>query len=163
MQKKEQRDIEKNWVIFKDYNNEMRIIYSWSPLTIGIELGRIEQENNYKSTFYAIENKKTPSFFKFVRGSSNGVNIGNEIWFLSHIVNYEDRRYYYHIFIVLDAITYEVKKYSRIFTFEGEKVEYSLGFIYIEDLKQFMIGYSTYDRESKYMMVTKWKIDEMMK
>jgi len=164
--KKEQTEIEKNWVSFKDYNNDMRIVYNWQPLTIGIErMSRnlIEEVGEMKkSEFHILTRYNTPPLFKYIRGSTNGVTINNEVWFICHIVSYEDRRYYYHIFVVLDAITYELKRFSRIFTFEGEKVEYTLGFLYIEDMKQFMIGYSTYDNETKYMMVTKWKIDEMM-
>jgi hypothetical protein len=104
---------------------------------------------------------RTPQFFKWVRGSTNGINIGNEIWFMCHIVSYEDRRHYYHIFVILDAETYELKKYSRIFTFEKEKVEYTLGFEYMEDTKRFLIGYSIMDRETKYVMIPKHKIDEL--
>ena len=44
----------------------------------------------------------TPSFFKYVRGSSNAIIIKDETWFLCHIISNEDRRYYYHLLIVLD-------------------------------------------------------------
>jgi hypothetical protein len=81
----------------------------------------------------------------------------NEVWFICHLVSYEDRRYYYHIFVVLDALTYQVKRYSRLFTFEGEKVEYTLGFVSLgEDL---LIGYSILDRETKHILVPREKIE----
>jgi hypothetical protein len=154
LSKKNQRKVEKNWVLFKDYNGETKYIYEWSPLTIGII--RDGQE------FHVIDKLQTPSFFKYVRGSTNGVLIGDEVWFICHVVSYEDRRYYYHVFVVLNAITYEVKRYSKLFTFEGEKVEYTLGFTYIEDMKQFFIGYSVMDRETKYILMSRTRIDEIM-
>jgi hypothetical protein len=77
-------------------------------------------------------------------------------------VSYEDRRYYYQIFVVVDAETYVPKKYTPWFTFEKKKVEYSLGFVYIEDLDVLFIGYSLMDSETKYMTVKMDSIKEML-
>jgi len=104
---------------------------------------------------------KTPPFFKWLRGSTNGQRVGDEIWFMCHIVSYEDRRYYYHIFVALDVKTMELKQYSRIFTFEKEKVEYTLGFVYLEENKELLIGYSLMDRETKYMTIGRDKVEEL--
>jgi hypothetical protein len=145
--------------------NEMNMVYEWYPLTIGNikkdDINLVDDKNNSLMELNITHKLRTPQFFKWVRGSTNGITIGNEIWFMCHIVSYEDRRYYYHIFIVLDAETYELKKYSRIFTFEKEKVEYTLGFEYMEDTKRFLIGYSIMDRETKYVMIPKIKIDDL--
>jgi hypothetical protein len=103
----------------------------------------------------------TPNFFRWVRGSTNGVTIGDEVWFICHVVSYEDRRYYYHLFVVLDKTTMKMKRYTRMFTFEKEKVEYTLGFIYMEREQQFLIGYSVMDRETKYMAISKKNIDTL--
>ena len=46
------------------------------------------------------------------------------------------------------------------FTFEGEKVEYTLGFVALDD--KFLIGYSIMDRETKYITVGKSTVDDMM-
>lgn len=162
-----QREVEKNWVLFQDSNNKMKIIYNWSPLVIG----DIESDRNTVSTtnmnpmvFAKSHTLKNPHFFKHLRGSTNGVRIpqNNEIWFICHTVSYEDRRYYYHIFVVLDATTYEVKKYTPYFTFEKEKVEYTLGFVYFEMTDEIMIGYSLMDCKTKYMMLDKSVIDSML-
>ena len=104
---------------------------------------------------------ESPSFFKWVRGSTNGISINDETWFICHLVSYEDRRYYYHLFVVLDSTTYELKRYSKLWTFEGQKVEYTLGFVYIKELQQFMIGYSTNDCTTNYMVVSKGRADEL--
>jgi len=171
IKKENQRSIEKNWVIFRDSKFENKMIYEWHPLTIGIHRDHpdkiLDGENRPVTQFHVEYTINTPSFFKWLRGSTNGINMvnqidgTNEVWFICHLVSYEDRRYYYHILVVLDANTYKLKKYSKLFTFEGEKVEYTLGFVYFENKKQFLIGYSIMDRETKYMMVPKSKLDEL--
>jgi len=148
----QEREIEKNWVLFDDRN--CKCIYSWGPLVIGY----IESDTFIK--YKEITN--TPSFFKNVRGSTNGVRIANEFWFICHLVSYEDRRYYYHIMIVLDANTYEVKSYTPLWTFEKEKVEYTLGFVYFPDKNQFLIGYSVLDSKTKYLTISKQIFDDWM-
>jgi tetratricopeptide (TPR) repeat protein len=158
-----QRTIEKNWVLFRDYRNENKMIYEWHPLTIGIHRDhpdRIIDGNNRPITqFHPVHSIATPRFFQWVRGSTNGVNLGNEIWFICHVVNYEDRRYYYHLLVVLDNKTYNVLRYSKLFTFEKEKVEYTLGFVFFEKTNRFLIGYSVMDRETKFIEVSKEHLD----
>jgi hypothetical protein len=95
---------------------------------------------------------ETPNFFKWLRGSTNGVIIGDEIWFLTHLVSYEDRRFYYHCMVVLDSKTMKLKKYSNLFTFEKSPVEYTLGMVFIDET--LLIGYSIMDRETKYIGVS---------
>ena len=158
-----QRPVEKNWVMFKNGHREVKMIYGWHPLVIGTVKEhpdkKIDDKNNIVYKLQITDSKKTPNFFKWVRGSTNGVVVDNEIWFICHLVSYEDRRYYYHIFVVLDLYTMEVKRYSKMFTFEKQKVEYTLGFVYFEKEKQFLIGYSLMDRETKYMMIGKDKVE----
>ena len=90
-----------------------------------------------------------------LRGSTNGVVIKDELWFICHSVSYEDRRNYYHIVVVLDRETLALRRYTPFFTFEGEKVEYTLGFVYLEKTDQVLIGYSLYDKCAKYMSVSR--------
>jgi tetratricopeptide (TPR) repeat protein len=103
---------------------------------------------------------KVPSCMRNLRGSTNGIFIPstNEIWFLAHSVNYEDRRYYYHTWVILDAATYECKRCSPFFTFEGEKVEYTLGLAYGEESDEFIVGYSVLDRTTQFLKITRSKI-----
>jgi hypothetical protein len=129
------------------------MIYKWHPLTIG----QIENDN-----FVQTHEITTPRFFQHVRGSTNGIQIGDEIWFIAHTVSYETRRYYYHLFIVIDKTTYSIKRYTRLFTFARKPVEYTLGFVYFEQVNQFMIGYSVLDRTTEYMMLDKTKIEDLM-
>jgi hypothetical protein len=48
-----------------------------------------------------------------------------------------------------------------MFTFENEKVEYTLGFEYLHEKQRFIIGYSAMDNCTKYMLVSKQDIDEL--
>jgi tetratricopeptide (TPR) repeat protein len=141
-----QKSIEKNWVLFSDNTQQLKVIYNWYPLTI------CDVINNECIINRQIE---TPRFFKYVRGSTNGIIIGNEIWFLCHLVSYEDRRYYYNLFVILDLNTLNIKKYTQLFTFEKSPVEYTLGFIYLEESNDFCIGYSIMDKETKFITVSK--------
>jgi tetratricopeptide (TPR) repeat protein len=160
-----QRNIEKNWVMFENSARELKIIYGWFPLRIGNIIdhpnSKIDDKNNPIKKMIITHEVKTPNFFRWLRGSTNGQIIGNEIWFICHLVSYEDRRFYYHIFVSLDSKTMELKRYSRIFTFEREKVEYTLGFVYMEDTRELLIGYSIMDRETRYMTISKDKVEEM--
>jgi glycosyltransferase involved in cell wall biosynthesis len=148
-------NIEKNWVLFEDGNNQLKMIHSWCPLTIGTC-----KMNDSNPTLNISESLATPYFFRFLRGSTNGIRIDNEIWFICHTVSHEARRYYYHIFVVLDLHTLQVKRYSPFFTFEGKAVEYTLGMLYFSEPREFMIGYSLFDKETKYMMVSRENIEK---
>lgn len=152
-----QRSIEKNWVLLETLSKEMRVIYNWHPIV----LGKITNEN----VFQKISEIATPSSFKHLRGSTNGCLIPelHEIWFLCHAVSYEDRRYYYHMWVVLDANSCALKKYSPFFTFQKEKVEYTLGLYYSVNDKAFVVGYSIMDRETHYMEIDKTTVDGMMR
>lgn len=149
--------IEKNWVLIprKDPLQEstLKAIYHWSPALI---IGDIKED-----TFAETHRINVPTFFKYLRGSTNGILVDNEMWFMCHAVSYEDRRYYYHIVVVLDAESFEVKRYTPFFTFEGAKVEYTLGMVYLEETHTFLIGYSVYDKETKYMFLRRDVLETM--
>lgn len=156
--------IEKNWVLFTS-NNETYIIYQWHPLKI------YKLDNNKQDVFNfemgyenmsLITTLETPEYFNDVRGSTNGVKVKDEIWFLSHIVSYEENRYYYHMFIVLDEKTFAIKRATRMFTFDGNRVEYTLGFCYFEKKDTFLLGYSILDSTPDYYFVSKNTIENMM-
>jgi hypothetical protein len=99
-----------------------------------------------------------PAVFRHLRGSTPGVRVGDEIWFLTHMVSYEERRFYYHMLVAIDRATFKVLRYSRLFTFEKEKVEYTLGFVYDKRKEMFTIGYSTMDQSTKFILISKEKM-----
>ncbi len=147
------RRVEKNWVLFPN-KNTLNVIYQWHPLIIG-EYADCIEDNTSMALFVPKVNVQTPHFFKSMRGSTNGVVIGENIWFITHLVSDEARRYYYHVFVLLDKTTYVLKKYSIPFTFEKKNIEFTLGFVYLEQQEQLLIGYSTNDSTSKYVAITK--------
>jgi glycosyltransferase involved in cell wall biosynthesis len=169
-----QKQVEKNWVLFTDGEGRLKIIYGWHDMIIGdvkpeTELEPADSDDeitadsaNQSYLFSKTHSIATPESFKHIRGSTNGVRIGDEIWFICHTVSYEDRRYYYHLFVVLDSRTYAVKKYSTLFTFDREKVEYTLGFVYLESTYTFLIGYSKMDCQVEYMEVPRSAIESML-
>jgi hypothetical protein len=175
-----QRDVEKNWVMFEDANGNLKMVYNWHDMVVG---NCVPVESGYE--FRRTHTIKTPPVFKYFRGSTNGVRIGDEIWFICHVVSYEDRRYYYHSIFTIDATTYEVRRFTPLFTFDGDKVEYTLGFVYLEDEQElqkesgvdgttftfsdssssdgtFWIGYSKMDCSTHYMAVKKSAIEKLM-
>jgi tetratricopeptide (TPR) repeat protein len=128
---------EKNWLLF-EHAGQPKILYSWKPLIVGsTETGTFVPER-------AMED--VPAHFRHLRGSSNGACVDDEIWFLTHMVNHSAPRHYYHCFVILDAVSLAVRRWSTLFTFEGEKIEYAAGLVVEPD--RVMITYSTWDSES---------------
>ena len=155
------KPVEKNWVLFTD-KSALKVIYNWYPLTIGDYVTNSDVDiENTTTKFVTTHTINTPYIFNKVRGSSNGVIIGDEVWFITHIVSDEERRYYYHLFVVLNKNTYELIRYSNMFSFEKEKIEYTLGFIYLEHETRFLIGYSTNDSSTKYIAIDKKNIEAL--
>ena len=152
LKKEGEHTVEKNWVLGSNKAGDLHCVYGWHPLNVG----KISPEGIYHTTY----TQKMPAFFKHVRGSSNGCLWGDELWFLCHTVSYESRRYYYHLFVVLDANTFALKKYTPWFTFEKKPVEYSLGFVFYSGA--ILIGYSLMDRCTKFITVDKLHFDKMM-
>jgi tetratricopeptide (TPR) repeat protein len=159
---------EKNW-IFADFNNKTHIVYEWHPLKIC--------ELNEDNSISVIETKEMPNIFSRVRGSTCGFNYtkkigenvcGNinidieetEIWFVGHIVSYENPRHYYHIIYVFDAIM-NLLRYSAPFKFEGEPIEYCLSIIVEDD--RVLMNYSTWDRTTRIGVYDKKYIDSIVK
>jgi hypothetical protein len=97
--------------------------------------------------------------FRYVRGSTNGFEYKNEIFFIVHLVSYEQPRDYYHMLITFDN-DMMLKRYSPIFKFEGENIEYCLGLIVEDD--RVICSYSTWDCSSKIAIYSKGYIDSIL-
>lgn len=147
---KDKKNIEKNWVLFEKSGNFEYCIYKWFPLTIG----KINMSTE-PATYSVTHSFQMPNMFKLVRGSTNGVNMpNNEVWFICHIVSYESKRFYYHLFVCIDKQSMQLKYYTPFFTFENSPVEYTLGFIHEPHLNTLLIGYSKMDRETNYIRIS---------
>jgi len=158
---------EKNWV-FVDYKNSTHIIYDWHPLRIC----KIDSKNKLN----IVEKRETPKIFSRIRGSTCGFKYSNkiststngnisidvmedEIWFVNHIVSYENPRHYYHLISVFDS-NMNLLRYSAPFKFEGESIEYCLSIV-VED-EQVLINYSTWDRTTRIGVYDKKYIDSIV-
>jgi glycosyltransferase involved in cell wall biosynthesis len=142
---------EKNWV-FTMLNDELHIIYKWSPLMIC----KIDKNN-----IIPIISKNMPLFFSIIRGSTcETIDLEtNEKWFICHFVSYENPRKYYHIFVVLDN-NFNLLKYSAPFKFENEPIEYCLSMLIKNE--QIVINYSTWDRTTKIGIYDKKYIQSLL-
>ena len=171
---------EKNWVFF----DEDRVIYSWFPLTIGKIIDKQTQDTDTdknqdqnqgkndneiggdsvakKPSWFLelLEEKQMPNFFRHVRGSTHGCEFQNEIWFLCHAVEYSQPREYYHFFAVFDKATMNIKRWSHLFKFEGEKIEYALGLIV--ECDRIIVSYSKWDREPAIGVYDKFRVEMEM-
>jgi len=149
-QRFKQTSCEKNWV-FVDYRNKTHIVYDWFPLT----LCRVESNE-----LQIVETRDMPGIFSKVRGSSCAFVYGEERWFVTHIVSYENPRDYYHLIAVFDS-NMHLLRYSAPFKFEGEPIEYCLSIV-VED-SRVLLNYSTWDRTTRIGVYEKSFIDSLLK
>jgi len=150
------KDCEKNWVFYGDNN----IIYQWYPLITGkiIKHNNDTNDNNNQFMFNKEKEILMPPFFQQVRGSSNGYTFNDEFWFICHVVEYCQPREYYHFFAIFDKNTMTIKKWSNLFKYEGEKIEYSLGLIVEEE--RIIISYSKWDSNPCIAIYDKEKVEK---
>ncbi len=141
-------ECEKNWV-YANLSGDLNIVYKWSPLT----LCKIDESVGALNMVKTIE---MPKIFKHVRGSTNGFNYKNELWFIGHLVSYEQPRHYYHIFSVFDE-NMKLLRYSAPFKFDKECIEYCLGIVVEDD--RIICTYSSWDRTTNIAIYDKAYID----
>jgi tetratricopeptide (TPR) repeat protein len=160
---------EKNWT-YVNYKGSTHIIYDWHPL-------KICKLNNETNILSLVEKREMPKIFTRIRGSTCGFNYlkkigennnGNiaidvhesEIWFVTHIVSYENPRHYYHVIVIFDS-NMNLLRYSAPFKFEGEPIEYCLSIVVEDD--RVLINYSTWDRTTRIGVYDKKYIDSIVK
>lgn len=145
---------EKNWV-YTNYDNELCVIYKWFPLTIC----------SIKDNEISIKKEvKMPWIFNEIRGSSNSYEYFNsetkkkELWFIVHNISNKTPRNYYHLLVVFDE-KFNLIKYTSLFTFENEKIEFSLSIIVNDN--EIIINYSNWDRTTKIGLYDKNYIETL--
>jgi tetratricopeptide (TPR) repeat protein len=134
---------EKNWIGYKDI-----FIYSWCPLTVG----NLNDKNQLQFTHII----PTPPIFKHFRGSSNLLLFKNELWCVTHYVKYATSSKYFHVIVVIDPLTFAVKRYTPPFYFDRLGIEYCLGLIIIKN-----IIYTTVSRNDCNPVICKVNIDKL--
>jgi mannosyltransferase OCH1-like enzyme len=139
---------EKNWC-FVNYQDKLRIVYDWHPLTI------CDISNN---NLNLVESKYIRSdFFKNVKGSSTGFKTNDELWFVLHKSQLNN---YQHFFAVFDH-DMNLLRYSELFKLDNRRVEFCIGLI-IED-ERTILSFSSLDTniyigvyENNYIDSIKW-------
>lgn len=130
---------EKNWLGIPFTDN---IIYNWHPLQLGsIEDNQLKLHARYE----------TPAFFRNIRGSAVPFRVNNELWTMTHFVEYSTPRKYYHLFVVLDANTYKPIRWSLPFVFGSPTIEYCIGALWTPD--GILCVYSTMDDNPQKIVI----------
>lgn len=127
---------EKNWLALT-HLPEIHFIYSWYPLMIG----KINQETN---CLEITKQRKMPAYFQKVRGSSNPIEINNQLYCLTHVVKYGSPRKYFHNIVVFDKQSLEPIMISEAFCFQEIGIEYCLSMNYTDNNKLEFV-YSHFD------------------
>ena len=109
-------ECEKNWLPI-DHTSD--VIYKWHPLQIGTFSGKDLKLH----TIYP-----TPWFFTHLRGSAVPIQVENEIWCLTHFVEYSSPRKYFHCIVALDK-SYKPLSISLPFVFREKTIEYCIGWM----------------------------------
>lgn len=158
------KECEKNWVFYGNNN----VIYQWYPLITGKIINNTTNNTTNDTTnattnatefiFNKEREIQMPPFFQHVRGSSNGFTFNDEVWFICHVVEYCQPREYYHLFAIFDKNTMTIKKWSNLFKYEGEKIEYSLGLIVEEE--RIIVSYSKWDSTPVIAIYDKEKVEK---
>ncbi len=150
-------ECEKNWV-FVNIAGERRVIYNWSPL----QICKIDEENPAILRRVCMKKETDyPGLFKHIRGSTCGFNYNDEIWFVVHIVSYEEPRHYYHMILVFkNNEDMALLKYSPLFKFDEHCIEYCIGLVV--EKSRVIATYSSWDRSTNLAIYDKKYIEEMM-
>ena len=139
---------EKNWIpVVK--NNELFIIYSWSPMKI-CKIGeedRLEIVNTHQPLL--------PYYHK-IRGSTTFIEDEGSLLGLVHFSDDTHPRQYFHMFVRLDKETFEPFAYSEPFCLQHFGVEFCVGFTVRDD--KFMFWLSKMDNNAVMVSIARDKI-----
>jgi hypothetical protein len=137
---------EKNWVFFNN-NGDLNVIYKWKPLyicKINYDTKKLDLLNS---------NDNVPAFFNMFRGSTNGVEYDNKIWFIVHYSKkIKDKNCYLHVFIVFDK-QMNLLGYSNPFKFKNCIIEYCIGMTINKNTNNFIITYSLLDNTTNLIVL----------
>ena len=130
---------EKNWVyVCPKGADTPLLVYRWHPLQV---CQCVEDEIVVERVV------PTPPLFATLRGSTHGFLYEDEMWFVTHFVEYATPRRYYHMVLVFDDAMTELRRVSPSFKFENQNIEYCLGLVVEHD--RLLFSYSTWDETSK--------------
>ena len=119
---------EKNWIPIT-YEGQEAFIYRWSPM----EIGKIVDKPDGSKHLQIIKSHdiQEPWFHK-VRGSTTFTKTEEGLLGVVHFSDEGSPRHYYHVVILLDAVTLKPIRYSKPFYFQKIGVEFCIGFTVME-------------------------------
>jgi hypothetical protein len=119
---------EKNWVPVT-YEGQEAFIYKWSPMEIGKIVDKLDGTKQLQ--IIKTHDIQEPWFHK-VRGSTTFTKTEEGLLGVVHFSDEGSPRHYYHIIILLDAMTLNPIRYSKPFYFQKIGVEFCIGFTVME-------------------------------
>lgn len=146
---------EKNWVFFEK-NDELYVIYKWNPIFIC----KIDYANKKLHLIKSISD--LPAIFSNFRGSTNGLNYNNKIYFIVHQQNkiINEIKGYTHNFVVFDN-NMNLIGYSKSFNFENKLIEFCIG-LELSHRNRFIITYSSLDSSTKLIVLSPEFVDSLI-
>lgn len=139
---------EKNWLPFVTSNNEIRFIYTTSPLTI-YQINKI----TFDVSLVHVHQDERFNDYEF-RGSAPPIRYLDGWLFTIHQVLYSTPRKYYHRFVWYND-SFTLRKYSPLFYFEKIGIEYNLSICPSLTTDDLLLTYSINDSCQKICSVTK--------
>lgn len=136
---------EKNWIPVEGTDD---VIYRWHPLEVGVCKGDNLEIHTKHST---------PWFFQHLRGSAVAFRNDNEIWCLTHFVEYSMPRKYFHCIVAMELHTYKPLRISTPFVFRATGVEYCIGFSIEDNMMKFI--FSSWDDNPCITKVPTYMLD----
>ena len=146
---------EKNWVFFNN-NGDLNVIYKWKPIHI------CKINYDAKKLDLIRTNDNVPSFFNLFRGSTNGIEYDNKIWFIVHYSRKLDsKNCYLHVFIVFDK-QMNLLGFSNPFKFKDCIIEYCIGMTLNNNTNNFIITYSLLDKSTNLMVLSSSYVNSLI-
>lgn len=145
---------EKNWTFFNN-NGDINVIYKWKPLYI------CKINYNTQKLDLIKSNNNTPTFFSKFRGSTNGIEYNNKIWFIVHYCKkLYNKNIYIHNFVVFNK-QMDLIGYSNPFNFKNCIVEYCIGMT-LNIKNNFVITYSLLDKTTELIVLSNVYINSLI-
>jgi hypothetical protein len=144
---------EKNWIPIVQ-GEELYFVYKWYPF----EIGKIDTENNNTLKIVKIISN-LPLIFMKVRGSTPFLPDPEENGNLVGMVHFSEEtspRRYYNFLVLLDKDTLAPLKYTEVFYFQKQSIEFCVGMTIVENQYKFWI--SRMDRDPALVTISKNKI-----
>ena len=119
---------EQNVVLYNSPQNNNKYLEKWFPFTV------YDNDN-----ILCVKTLNLPNIFNLISDYSEGININNEIWFITKVIK---NSLFYYMFIVLDQSNYNVSRYSIPFTLSKSEINYYVDLLVNKKNGNLIISYN---------------------